>query len=210
MTTLANMPWPLRAYKTALKIDQSFSIGWFSLGTATYFLGNYKKALEAFRICERTFKGDSIDYNEQGLPWTLDRIRVKFNILHTELRRDNKQHGATPGPQCALNRLSAGIIFGTKTISGGGKLIEPQAGAEVKPLSVAHRKPGRSATARAGNWRKQLPFPTAQGRLGRSATTLQAAIPRKPPSTPGESGAVAGTPEPFAAPQNWENQPFDN
>ena len=94
------------------------------------------------------------------MPWTLDRIRVKFNILHTELRRDNKQHGATPSPQCALNRLSAGIIFGTKTISGGGKLssdlgepggvklIEPQAGAEVKPLSVAHRKPGRSATAR--------------------------------------------------------------
>jgi len=157
--------------------------------------------LEAFRICERTFKGDSIDYNEQGLPWTLDRIRVKFNILHTELRRDNKQHGATPGLQCALNRLSAGIIFGTKTISGGGKLIEPQAGAEVKPLSVAHRKSGRTATARVVNWRRQLPFSIAQGRLGRSATT---------PSTPGESGAVAGTPEPFAAPQNWENQPSDN
>ncbi|KAI9775248.1 MAG: hypothetical protein M1839_001366 [Geoglossum umbratile] len=211
------------AYEKAIKLDKSLSIGWFSLGNAISLLGNFRRALRVFKICEKTLQGDSIDYHQQGLPWTLEKTRVIFNIRQTELRKLHKQHKAPLDRVWSLNRLPAGKIFELSTTETpgntedtkppptlpeprGAKLVE-QTRAEARPLPAVHNKLRRSATAWVADPRKP---PTAQGKLGRSATA-RIAIPQKPVLD--ESNTVTGTPQPFgSAPalQNWEKQSFNN
>ncbi|KAI9774374.1 MAG: hypothetical protein M1840_004268 [Geoglossum simile] len=178
------------AYQKAIDLDKSFSIGWFSLGTATFLLGNYEKAMKAFRTCLKTLKGDSMDYHERGLNWTLANTTVAFNENHSTFLALRKEKGETSFIPWFLNRLPAGIIF-ESTIPAGEEdtkpplslheassvePAEPQASAE-EPQSIA---PRRSATARVTtNLRKKMPF---SSKLGRSATT----------------------------PQNWGKQSFDD
>ncbi|KAI9858083.1 MAG: hypothetical protein M1813_007895 [Trichoglossum hirsutum] len=189
------------AYEKSVMLDGSFSVGWFGLGNAISFIGNFRRALKAFKICEKTFQGDFIDYSQQGLPWILERTRVVFNRRQTELRILHKQHGGPLDQAWSLNRLPAGIIFGlgigvivgndststSSTEPDSVESAEPWPRAEVGSPPIKHDQLRRHTATRAGNARGQ------------------------PPPTPGRTSLVTAIPSQFPSLQHQEKQqPFHN
>jgi tetratricopeptide (TPR) repeat protein len=159
------------AYEKAVRLDGSFSIGWFCLGNAASLIGNFRRALRVFKICEKTIRGNFIDYHQQGLPWTLEKTRVIFNIRQTELRKLHKQHKGPLDHVWSLNRLPAGNIFelGRGVVLGIGwdvrtptnlsepELLEPQTHVGVLSAPVRHGQFMRHGTTQVSDPQKPLP-----------------------------------------------------
>ncbi|KAH0542869.1 hypothetical protein FGG08_002729 [Glutinoglossum americanum] len=184
------------AYEKAVKLDGSFSLGWFCLGNSLSLISNFRRALRVFKICEKTLRGDSIDYHHYGLPWKLEKTRVTFNIRQTELRKLHKQHKAPLDHTWSLNRLPAGNIFEPGTgILGNGRntktpadlanpdALEPpelQARAGVGSLLTKHNQLRRHATTGAGL------SSIKNDQLGRRATDRASSRQKPLPLTPDE------------------------
>ncbi|KAH0551067.1 hypothetical protein GP486_007584 [Trichoglossum hirsutum] len=212
------------AYERSVRLDGSFSLGWFSLGNTISLLGDFRRALKAFKICERTFLlGDSIDYSQQGLPWTLEKTRVIFNIRQTALRKLHKQHGGPLDQAWSLNRLPAGIIFGL----GAGVIVEdeePAAGTSTssttEPYTVETTEPwiraGVGSPSSSSPPPPPPPLPPAKHDQPRKHATTRAGYPRGPSLPPIPSGkkcpdtAMPSQSKPLPFHPHREKQVFHN
>ena len=137
----------VEALDKAVEDEPELAVAWFTMGISLFHLGDFRRAERRFKKCLACLETDipAVDYKTQGLPFLLERIRIEFNIRLCLLWKLHKQVKAERPPPWSLNRLPAGLLFGSEV---GGVLENAPAEGNGLEGSVSEAASSKSSALR--------------------------------------------------------------